>query len=51
MHNTNNLALKASADRSMTYYGTGKRSSGLRPHQMIRKMITDDLEVRRSDFE
>lgn len=45
MLNTHNLALKASAsaDRSMTY-GTGKRSSGLRPHQMIRKMITDDLQ-------
>ncbi len=43
--NTHNLALKASAstDRSMNY-GIGKRSSGMRPHQMIRKMITDGLE-------
>jgi hypothetical protein len=45
--NTHNLALKASSsvDRSMTYgNGNGKRSNGLRPHQMIRKMITDGLE-------
>jgi hypothetical protein len=43
--NTHNLALKAStsADRSMNY-GIGKRSSSMRPHQMIRKMITDGLE-------
>ena len=47
MLNTHNLAVKASAsaDRSMNYgNGNGKRSNGLRPHQMIRKMITDGLE-------
>jgi len=47
MLNTHNLAVKASdsADRSMTYgTGTGKRSNNLRPHQMIRKIITDGLE-------
>jgi hypothetical protein len=41
--NTNNLAVKASlsADKSMTY-GTNKRS--LRPHQLIRKIITDGFD-------
>lgn len=47
MLNTHNLAIKASssADRSMNYgNNTGKRNNSLRPHQMIRKIITDDLE-------
>ncbi len=48
MLNTHNLAVKASSsvDRSMNYgNGNGtKRTNGLRPHQMIRKMITDGLD-------
>ncbi|MCU0340668.1 MAG: hypothetical protein MUE30_12350 [Spirosomaceae bacterium] len=44
MFDTHNLALKAStaSDRSLSYTG-GRRAGGLRPHQMIRKIITDDL--------
>lgn len=47
MLNTHNLAVKASSssDRSINYGSSNntRRSNGLRPHQMIRKMITDDL--------
>lgn len=44
MFNTHNLALKASSsgDKSINYTG-GRRGNTLRPHQMIRKIITDDL--------
>lgn len=44
MFDTHNLALKASAssDKSLSYTG-GRRAGSLRPHQMIRKIITDDL--------
>lgn len=45
--NTHNLALKAAtaADRSINYLttGSGKKGNSLRPHQMIRKMITDEF--------
>ncbi|MFN4146137.1 MAG: hypothetical protein ACK4GN_09970 [Runella sp.] len=47
MLNTHDLAIKASssADRSISNgITTTKRSHGLRPHQMIRKIITDGLE-------